>query len=422
MTQNFRKSELLSDEVQQIISYQPHWIIRKGGLIYFIVVIFLLALTWIIQYPDSVPGTVRIVSTVSPKLVISKADGKIEKLFVENNAGVVQGQTLVFIQSTADHAQVLQLQQWINDTERGDATKELPELNQLGDIQPHFELLKAAAVELKAVSGSGYYRKKSESIVLDIENVKRIEKHLLTQKQIAEQDYQLQTIEYNAKEKLLREKVIAPLEFNQDKSKLMAKQQVIGQMDAQLVANRAHELNKRKELLDLEKTMADKKQAFNRELFNLKSKVAEWLQQYVIFAPESGRLMFVRSFQQNQHIGLGEEMFNVQSEGVKYYAEMFVGQKNFGKIKQGQKVTIDADGYPSAEYGFLEGSIAEIANIPARNDSFLIRLALPKGLTTSFGKNIQFRNNLSAKGNITTKNRRLMEKFFGQLRQIFSDD
>jgi len=46
--------ELISDEVREIISYRPHWIIRKGNTIFLIVIVFLLGLTWFIKYPDIV--------------------------------------------------------------------------------------------------------------------------------------------------------------------------------------------------------------------------------------------------------------------------------------------------------------------------------------------------------------------------------
>ena len=53
--------ELISGEVKEIISYRPHWMIRKGNILFFTVLISLLALTWFISYPDIVNGSARLV-------------------------------------------------------------------------------------------------------------------------------------------------------------------------------------------------------------------------------------------------------------------------------------------------------------------------------------------------------------------------
>ncbi len=41
--------ELISDDVKEIISYRPHWIIRKGNILFFGILLSLLAITWVIK-------------------------------------------------------------------------------------------------------------------------------------------------------------------------------------------------------------------------------------------------------------------------------------------------------------------------------------------------------------------------------------
>ena len=69
-----------------------------------------------------------------------------------------------------------------------------------------------------------------------------------------QKDYELQKVEYRAKESLMKDKVIAPLEFNQDKSKLLSKEQSLEQVKAQLVNGELSSHNKQKEILDLKKS------------------------------------------------------------------------------------------------------------------------------------------------------------------------
>ncbi|MFM9908541.1 MAG: biotin/lipoyl-binding protein [Chitinophagaceae bacterium] len=108
---------LLSPDVQELVSYRPHWIIRKGNTIFFLVLLLLLALTWVIQYPDMVKGSLRLVAVNPPKLLIAKTGGKLQKLITANEQEVKEGDILAYLQSTASHEQVLQLRKWIDTTE-----------------------------------------------------------------------------------------------------------------------------------------------------------------------------------------------------------------------------------------------------------------------------------------------------------------
>ena len=97
-----------------------------------------------------------------------------------------------------------------------------------------------------------------------------------------------------------------------------------------------------------------------------------------------------------------------------YYAEMKAGQNNLGKIKPGQQVLIRLESYPSTEFGYIRGTVNYIANMPGARDSFLIKVDLPQGLTTTFNKEVLFRNNLLASAEIITSDRRLIEKLVGK--------
>ena len=108
--------QLISDEVQEIISYRPHWFIRKGNMIFLLVLLFLLSLTWFIQYPDIVNGSARLVALNPPKLISSKTEGKLVKLFVSNEQQVQKNQHLAYIESTTDYNEVIKLKSWVEQT------------------------------------------------------------------------------------------------------------------------------------------------------------------------------------------------------------------------------------------------------------------------------------------------------------------
>jgi multidrug resistance efflux pump len=425
----FKKQEqqLLSNEVNDIISYRPHWFIRKGNFIFSGILLFLLSLTFVIQYPDIVNASVRINAINAPVMLETKREGKLDMLLIDNGDEVSAGQTLAFIQSTGKHQQVIELKQWVADAEKqifqnklGLLIKNpLPDFTALGEVQATFQEFENIYKQTQEVFDGGYYQKKRKALQQDLAYLSRLKYNTAEQQLLIQQDQALQQKEFEAYEQLARDKVIAPLELNQYKSKLISKEQNLKQTESQITNSDISSHNKRKELLELDKSVTDQQQHFRSALYTLKSRVEEWLQQYVITAPVNGRLEFVTSLQQNQLLNGGQSLFYIQPAQTIYYSEMKAGQAGLGKIKPGQKVIMKLYGYPSAEFGHIEGRVSYISALPNERDSFLMKADLPKGLITNHNKAIFFRNHLSATAEIITDERKLIDRLLGQLKKIW---
>ncbi|HEY6900770.1 MAG TPA: HlyD family efflux transporter periplasmic adaptor subunit, partial [Puia sp.] len=404
-----------------------HWILRTGNIALLGVLIALLSATCFVRYPDIINGSLKLAAINAPKLVTAKTDGKIQKLLITNEMQVGQGQYLGFMQSTAQYPQVLELEHWIASVEshinRGSfdilTSSGLPLLNNLGEIQPAYQEFENIWKETQQLFPKGYYRQKQETLLKDLGYIDSLRDNQWQQHFLLQEDYDLQQTEYRNNESLARDKVIASLELNQNKSKLIGKEEMLRQSDARLINSNIDRLNKEKEIGDLKKFDADQRQKFRSGLFNLKSKIEEWESQYAIIAPESGKILYTAFLEENQWIDKGQELLYVEPPQSKYYGQLLVPQSGLGKIRIGQKVLIRMQSYPSEEFGYLKGAISYISNIPSAKDSFLIRVDLPAGMRTNTGKNIFFRNSLVASAEVITDDRRLVQRILGPLSNIF---
>lgn len=426
LTQDGNRQQLLSEEIQDIVSYQPHWFIRKGNIIFFVILLALLSVSWFIKYPDTISTTVRLAAINAPKPLQPKTGGKLEKLLVKNGDQVINGQHLAYIENTASYDEIMNLYNWAKKTEAaldsGNTVIEksvLPVLTKLGNLQQAYQDFAMILKEAKETLSGGYYQKKISAAQKDLNYLSSLRADASKQQDLLTKDQEMHKKEVEAYEKLAAEKVIAPIELNQYKSRLLAKEQALKQIHSQITNTDISSLGKRKEMLELQKTMADQQHSFIAAVHLLKEKVEEWIQQYVIVASESGRLEFTGFLQENQLVEAGQTLFFIQQSQTGYFAEMKAGQAGFGKIKTGQRVIIKLHGYPEAEYGHLDGQISYIAALPNGQDSFLIRVDLQNGLKTSYNKQISFQNSLSASGEVITDNRRLSDRFFSQLKRVF---
>ncbi|HES59568.1 MAG TPA: HlyD family secretion protein, partial [Caldithrix sp.] len=65
MPNEIDKIEIRSDEVQEILGFIPHWIIRGGISVIFFIIILLFIGSWYFKYPDVISSNI-IITTQNP--------------------------------------------------------------------------------------------------------------------------------------------------------------------------------------------------------------------------------------------------------------------------------------------------------------------------------------------------------------------
>lgn len=417
----------ISDEVQELINYRPSWTVRNATIVFFFIIFGLFVISWFIRYPDVINGIVTLVADNPPELIVARDGGRLEKLLVTNEQNVIKDQPVAFLQSIGSHDQVLALKKWLgqietwvaNDSLNDLANVSAPSFNQLGELQSDFQNFENVLIETLQIVRPGYYKQKQHSLLGDLAYLNSIHKNTLEQQQLLKRDYELQQQEYSANVELAKDSIIAPIELRQNESKVIGKRNFLQQNQAQLINNELSQHNKEKEILDLNKYISDKSQKFRSEFYNLKSKTNAWIQQFVVLAPADGKILFASFLQENQLLSAGEELFYDEPKQTSFYGQLLVSQVGLGKIRTGQEVIMRVQSFPSEEFGVLNGVVNYISSFPNSNDSFLIRVNLSQGLRTDHNKRIVFRNNLVATGEVITDERKLFDRFFGQLKHIF---
>ena len=400
--------KLHSNEVQEIISTNPAWIIRNGISVFFVIIACLVVCTFFISYPDVIKAPVHITGINTPKLLIAKADGKLLNVFVENEVMVDSNQILAIINNTTRYSEYRVLEKWVQKIEEPALADNLevvqtihcPLLTDLGELQQPYQDFRNTLSQTLQVLGNGFYQQKKNALQRELALIDTLKQSIDRQQKLVENDYSLQQVEYQANETLATDRVIAPIELNREKAKLLIKQQSIEQMTTNIINNASISQSKKKEILDLQKTIADIRQSFQTSLFGLKSKLTAWKEKYVIVAAEKGKLQFVAYLQPNQLIKTGQEMFYTVPNQPLYLADVIAPQYNYGKIKKNQPVIIRLSSYPYNEFGTIKGIVSYIPNVPFKDTAFLLSVTLPNGLTTSYQKKLPFKNNMSGEAEI----------------------
>ena len=421
-----RLPELRSSEVNEVLSKPPTWLIRWGITIFFFVLLLMLAVTWFVRYPDLVRGNLKIVSQNLPKSVIAKSDGKLVKLLVTDRQLVQQGQKIAYLESTANRDEVFILSNLTdslvsmtpNDNLSAAYTIEIPTFFQLGELQKSYQVFQETFTRVKSFVGNGTYLQKRKMLENDFAQLNSLQSNLNNQLQNNQKDLALAKDELESQKRLQEKGYVSKNDYRQAMSKVLGKQQGNEQMLSSMKNNMMSQNQKQQEILELDKSITEQKNALIQAMHTLKSDIEAWKQRYIAIAPTTGKVIFLTSLQENQLVKTGQELLYVLPNGEGFHGEMNIGQFNFGKVKRGQEIIVKLQSYPYEEYGTLRGQIQSISEIP-KDSAYFVKVNFPKGLTTSANKTIPFRNGMTASGEIITEDKRLIERFLKEFMMVF---
>ncbi|MFC7525725.1 HlyD family secretion protein [Parapedobacter sp. GCM10030251] len=422
----YNGQEIHTEDIQDIIGTPPSALLRWGITWVFVVVVAIVALSAFVRYPEIVRTNIRINAANAPKTVISKVSGNLVAVLVNETDSVNADQPLAWMESTADHKQVLdllaQLHSLRDAQQESGAFAELsvnaPTNLQLGELQNSYQSFYQSYLNYQAATGSGIYLKRREYILQDIQNVREQRTQLEYQRKLQEREYALAEGEFKRYEELAERKVISPAEFQQQRAALLAKQHPLQQTQSTMLASEATLTAKMKELADLDNQIGEEKSKFIQALNSFISESEQWKNRYVLTSPQSGTVVYAGIIQQNQHIDAGQEVFYVNPGSTDFFGELNVPQYNMGKVHVGQEVLVKLNSYPFEEFGVLKGEIGQINKVPHQDSIFLSRVDL---LTMSGNQRIQLTTGLTGSAEIITEDASLLQRLSRNIKLLLGN-
>jgi HlyD family secretion protein len=130
---------------------------------------------------------------------------------------------------------------------------------------------------------------------------------------------------------------------------------------------------------------------------------------------------FTGYWSENQVVQAGENVCTVvPGEGDAPAGRALLPLRRSGKVREGQRVIIRFTNFPDQEFGIVNGVVESVSLVPAE-DNYLVEIALPDGLTTSYRKTLPTGHEMKASAEIVTEELRLIERFFMPLKRIWKE-
>ena len=420
--------QIRSEEVQEILSYVPNWMVRYGNTLVLLLILLLLLITWFVKYPDVITAEVVVTTKIPPEKIYAKSTGKIETILVSNRAKITANSIIAVIENTANYKDVLLLKSIvdtiaINKKEFTFPIDELPFLV-LGDINSNFSNFETNYSEYILNKELKPYSSEFLANNVSLAEVKNRLAILKSQKELNEKELEFDKKDLNRSKILFEKGVISAqnyerkqLEYTKSKRSFKNMNSSISQL-REAIGSSKNTIKSSK----IKKTQEDTRllKKVIQSFYELKRSIKDWELRYALESSIAGEVSYMSFWNKNQTVNAGDLVFTIiPSKNLGYIGKIKAPIQNAGKIKIGQKVNIRLANYPATEFGMLSGKVENISLFPDKDGNYLIDVSLNKKLITSYNKQIDFQQEMRGKAEIITEKLRLIQRFFYQLKNVF---
>ncbi len=419
--------DLRSEEVQEILTKIPHWMIRWGSVLFLLLIMMLLSISWFVKYPDVIVSQAIITTQIPPQKEYAKITGKLGNILVKDKQLVSPNQPLAILENTANFNDIFRLKSIIDTIKVNSKSfvfpmDSLPMLF-LGDIESDFALFENSYMQYMLNKELQPFANEALANQYSASQLNRRLESLLSQKKLNASELNLKEKDLNRNKSLFEKGIISALDYENKqldylqaernyKNMNMTISQIREAISNAKKTSRGTEINKTKEEIILLKNVL---QSFNQ----LKQRIKSWELNYVLKSNIKGQVSFLNYWDNNQTVNQGDLVFTIiPTENSFFIAKLKAPPHNSGKIRVGQVVNIKLENYPDTEFGMLKGRVKSISLIPDKEGLYLVDVGLPQKLITTYNKEIAFKQEMRGMAEIITEDLRLIERFFYQFKGI----
>lgn len=420
---------LRSEEVQEILSNPPAWLVRWGISLVFMFTCIILALSFMIKYPDLVTAKVLVTTKEPAEKVTSIFSGQLDEIFIKNRDTVTIDQKLAIIKNTANFEDVYLLKGIIDSNPFHLKNFQFPleETSHLilGDIIIAYIGFEKSYTDYFLLKDLDPYTNQLGGNKVALQEIKNRLQNQIVQKKLMEQEILLKQIDSKRSEGLFKKGVISKhayelkqLEFIQIQKNISSMAISISQMrEAISSANRTLKSTKISEREDNTRFLKNLAQSYGL----LKEAIRNWEYNYVLKSSIKGVVSFQDYWGVHQFVNAGSIVFSILPvDTSSLVGKLAIPAQNAGKVSIGQKVFIKLDNYPYQQYGMLIGKVTNFSISPNNEGNYTVFISLPEGTKTSYNKTFQFTQELLGNAEIITEDLSVAERMFYKFREVLT--
>jgi HlyD family secretion protein len=406
---------LFSDDLSPFLKWGMTWL--------FVVGIALFSMTWFLRWPEVIKAPAVLTSSESPKPLVPKVQAKLSELYFANGDEVTKGAIVALLDNTAAINEVKELAVLLADIDSAytesieevvGVTLDYFQLSSLGDMQASYEQFSRAYSELKFALSDIYLTNKLILLSARVKSLKKMNYNLRLQRNTIYQEYANSESTYNNEKGLYEKGSITKYELQDYESAMLNKRTSFQSIKNSIIQNEGQQQDILEQRIQLTYSIEGQKNNFVQAFKSLKSAYAQWQNMYQLTSPIDGIISLPLSSQVGALVSPQAPVSYVMPQGSLPIFQIKLPQQNFYQLDTTKSVRIKLSAYPFEDFGVLEGTLRSISAMPIEGQYAAV-VSLPKGLYSSFDKELSFINGMEGEAEIVLNDERLLLRLFRKI-------
>lgn len=425
-----------TEEVRDIIDRMPTkfglWITAIVGFIFSLLLFF----GWVIRYPDVVTGQTTVNTSVAPIKLVANTPGKLHLNNIKSQSIAKPGEVIAYIETATSYDTLQYIKHVLkaynpNDISNTSILHKLPSTPALGELTSKYYNFISSLHQLAAFNNDKLYDKQISSLQHLYGYQEKEVKNSSTRIGINKGVLSFSQKALDRDSVLFAQKASSPAEY--EKSKLQHLSNSAGYTNAQ-----SNQIEAEKQAQQTKSNITQTRVQKNEKLTEIKvtllasyndlmDNIAIWEERYLFKSPFEGQVQFLKFWTNGQFVQASEPVFTIVPKAGEPYGQILLPAMGAGKVKIGQEAIIKLNDFPYNEYGSITGTVSDISlttntekTEQGNMETYLVTVRFPKGLVTNYGQPIDFKHEAKGTAEIITKDRRLIERLFDNLKYIIS--
>ena len=419
--------ELRCEEVQEILTRPPHALIRWGITVFFGVLALLFIGGSFFKYPDIVSAGITITTEHPLVWIVARGSGKIQEVYRKDRETIKAGDIIAVLENPAITAHVLELKERITSfilTDSCICQTVFPEKPELGNIQNAYASFIKCLTDYRNFLSIDLYAQKEQAACKELQEYQKYIRHLNKQAELDEEQVQIASATHSREKKLFDKGLISKADYEEAQQTYLNRRQGREQLMTSLSSARIQEAQLQQNIVEIR--MERNREAntistsLKSALNDLQVSISDWELGYLFTSPASGILSYNNIWQKNQNVNAGDKVFSiVASTPGDIIGKIKLPVSGSGKVCPGQRVNISVTGYPYMEFGFLTGEVLSVSLLASEDNMYTVTVSLPQNLCTSYGKQLDFKGELSGTAEVMTDERSVTARLLSPLRYLW---
>ncbi len=416
-----------SEEVNDLMGHIPSSIIRWGLSVIFLILLTVIVGSYFFKFKEVVSSPIIITTGNPPAPLVSKAAGRISKLYIADGGKVNSGDPVALINNPAnvhdihrleEILQLLDTVQIINMLE----TIVLPEKFVLGAMHETWNNFYSNWQGYKEYLNQNFLPNRILLLELEIKKQEQYFDLLLEQIKMYKEEITLAEKDLERHNRIQEKGGISESQLDAARNKLIHAQKNFLAYKASLKSTEINLISHQSTLLEMQEQYRQQNNQYELNIADnvrsLKNQLKNWKDTYMLTSPIDGVVTLTKFWSENHVVSIGERVATVVPEVSRtVLCRASINSNGIGKVEVGQKVNIKLHGYPYMEHGTLTGFVKAISLVPEQK-LYLVEISVNDELLSTYREHFRLVQEMEGTADIITHETRLITKFLTPLKML----